>query len=88
MVAVEAAASGLPVVGTRVGVLPDLGGGAATVEPGDEEGLVAAVAGVLDDQARAAAMSAAGRSVAVDRFDLDRTTADLLDRYEALITGR
>ena len=88
MVAVEAAASGLPVVGTRVGVLPDLGGGAATVESGDEEGLVSAVADVLDDPARAAAMGAAGRSVAVDQFDLDRTTADLLDRYEALITGR
>ena len=42
MVAVEAAASGIPVVGTRVGVLPDLGSGALTVPLGDEAGLVAA----------------------------------------------
>ena len=44
MVAVEAAASGIPVVGTRVGVLPDLGSGALTVPVGDEAALVAAAA--------------------------------------------
>ena len=75
MVAVEAAASGIPVVGTRVGVLPDLGSGAMTVPLGDEAGLVAAVAQVLDDPARAAAMGAAGRSAAVAGYDLDRTSA-------------
>ena len=45
MVAVEAAASGLPVVGTRVGVLPDLGDGATTVPVGDEAGLADALGG-------------------------------------------
>ena len=52
MVAVEAAASGIPVVGTRVGVLPDLGSGALTVPLGDEAALVTAAAMVLDDPAR------------------------------------
>ena len=61
MVAVEAAASGLPVVGTRVGVLPDLGGGAVTVAPDDASGLADAIGSVLDDAGRAAAMGAAGR---------------------------
>ncbi len=86
MVAVEAAASGLPVVGTRVGVLPDLGEAALTVPVGDEAGLAIAIASVLDDPARAASMAAAGRHVAEERFDLERTSAALLARYEALVS--
>jgi glycosyltransferase involved in cell wall biosynthesis len=88
MVAVEAAASGIPVVGTRVGVLPDLGGGATAVPTGDEAALVAAVAAVLDDPARAVAMGVAGRSVAVARYDLDRTAADITAHYETLLSRR
>ena len=86
MVAVEAAASGLPVVGTRVGVLPDLGDGATTVPVGDETALAGALAAVLDDPDRAARMAAAGRAIAVSRFDVERTTADLLDRYADLVS--
>ena len=85
MVAVEAAASGLAVVGTRVGALPDLGGGALSVPVGDEAGLADAIASVLDDPARAAAMGAAGRRVAGERFDLERTSTALLSRYEELV---
>ena len=88
MVAVEAAASGIPVVGTRVGVLPDLEGGAATVAIGDQAGLVRAVAEVLDDPARAAEMGVAGRAAAVARYDLDLTAADLTDLYEGLVSRR
>lgn len=87
MVAVEAAACGLPVVGTRVGVLPDLGDGAATVPIGDEGTLAEALAAVLDDPDRAARMAAAGRTIAVVRFDFERTTADLFERYAGLVTG-
>jgi glycosyltransferase involved in cell wall biosynthesis len=87
MAAVEAAASGSPVVGTRVGVLPDLGGGALTVPVGDEAGLVTALAAVLDDGALAARTGAAGRAQAVARFDLDRTAGDLLERYGALASA-
>jgi glycosyltransferase involved in cell wall biosynthesis len=87
MVAVEAAASGLAVVGLRVGVLPDLGDGALAVPAGDEDALVAAIGSVLDDPSRAAAMAAAGRLVAKDHFDLDRTSAALLARYETLVSG-
>jgi glycosyltransferase involved in cell wall biosynthesis len=88
MVAVEAAASGLPIVGTAVGVLPDLGGGALTVPVGDEAGLVAALASVLDDPLLAARMAAEARAVAVARFDLERTAADMLAHYDALVTTR
>jgi colanic acid/amylovoran biosynthesis glycosyltransferase len=88
MVAVEAAASGIPVVGTSVGALPDLGGGAVTVPVGDETALVRAVAAVLDDPVRAAAIGAAGRAAAVARYDLDGTAADLMARYETLVSRR
>jgi glycosyltransferase involved in cell wall biosynthesis len=86
MVAVEAAASGVPVVGTRVGMVPDLGDAALSVLLGDEAALAGALAAVLDDPDRAARMGAAGRAIAVARFDLERTTADLLERYDRLLT--
>lgn len=86
MVAVEAAASGLPVVGTRVGVLPDLGEGALTVPVGDEAGLADAIGSVIDDSRRAGAMGAAGRRVAEDRFDIELTSAALLATYETLVS--
>ena len=85
MVTVEAAASGLPIVGTRVGVLPDMGDAVTTVPVGDDAALADALAAVLDDLHRAARMAAAGRSVAVARFDLERTTDDLLERYAGLV---
>jgi glycosyltransferase involved in cell wall biosynthesis len=86
MVAVEAAASGRPVVGTRVGVLPELGAGAETVAVGDASGLAAALAGVLDDDAKASAMGEAGRAVAIERFAIERTVDALLDDYTRLIS--
>ena len=87
MVAVEAAACGLPVIGTRVGVLPDLAEAATTVAVGDEAGLAAAIATILDDPARAAAAGAAARRAAETRFDIDRTAQALLATYESLIDG-
>jgi glycosyltransferase involved in cell wall biosynthesis len=87
MVAVEAAASGLPVVGTRVGIVPDLGAAATSVAIGDETALAAAIAAVLDDPGLAARMGAAGRAAAIARFDIERTAADLLERYDALVSS-
>jgi glycosyltransferase involved in cell wall biosynthesis len=86
MAAVEAAAAGLPVVGTRVGILADLGTAALTVPVGDEAGLATALAAVLDDPHLAARMGAAARAEAMARFNLDRTAAGVLDRYRALVT--
>jgi glycosyltransferase involved in cell wall biosynthesis len=83
MVAVEAAASGLPVVGTRVGVLPDLGAGAITVPVGDEAALAGALASLLDDPALARRTGDAALAAAA-RFDLERTVEAMLERYEAL----
>jgi len=87
MAAVEAAASGVPIVGTRVGVLPDLGEGAIGVPVGDASGLSRALAQLLDDAAAASAMGQAGRRVATERYDIERTTASVLGHY-ADLAGR
>jgi glycosyltransferase involved in cell wall biosynthesis len=87
MVAVEAAASGLPIVGTRVGVLGDLGAAARTVDVGDEPGLAAALAAVLDDAELRARMAAAGRVVARSRYALETCVEGVLDAYRSLSAG-
>ena len=86
--ALEAAASGVPVVGTRVGILPELGQAAIVVDDASEDALVAAATRVLDDRDLGDRMAAAGRVVAVERFDLARTVGDLLDLYLTMTPSR
>lgn len=61
----ESMASGLPVVATRVGGIPELVLDDTTgylIEPGNIEQLVAGITRLLDDEQGAAAMGAAGRA--------------------------
>jgi glycosyltransferase involved in cell wall biosynthesis len=79
-----------PVVSTRVGGLPDLVEDGVTgllVEPQDPEGLAAAIATLLGDPARAAAMGEAGRARRRAEFSLEGTTRHVEALYEELIRG-
>ena len=73
-VVLEAMAVGKAVVSTRVGDLDALVGATdagVLVEPGDAEGLAAAMAGLVRDPARRAAMGERGRDYARTHFSID-----------------
>jgi glycosyltransferase involved in cell wall biosynthesis len=70
---IEAAACGLPCIGSRTGGIVDvLGDGRAglLVAPGDAAELADALRALLGDASRRAALGAGARAVAGERFDL------------------
>jgi L-malate glycosyltransferase len=79
--ALEALASGVPVVATAVGGVPEVvrhGETGLLVPDGDLDGLTGAVLRLLDDPTLRAAMSARARADGVARFGAER----VLDAYE------
>ena len=69
---IEALHAGLPVVGTRLGAVPDFvhdGKTGRLVEPDDVDGLHAALQALVDDPDSARAMGSAGRALARRRYD-------------------
>jgi glycosyltransferase involved in cell wall biosynthesis len=70
--AIEAMACATPLVATTAGALPEVVGPdgvtALHVPPGDPEALALAIARVLDDDALAARLGAAGRARVLERF--------------------
>jgi glycosyltransferase involved in cell wall biosynthesis/CelD/BcsL family acetyltransferase involved in cellulose biosynthesis len=80
--------AGLPVVATRVGGVPDIVANEETgvlVEPGDADALAAAIAGLLRDPDKAAAMGRGGRERQQHEFDLDLMVRRLEGIYERLL---
>jgi glycosyltransferase involved in cell wall biosynthesis len=80
----EAWATGLPVVATRVGGVPHLVSDGQTgilVDSGDEEALAAALIGLLTDGDRAARMGAVGRALVRERFGLTRMVETYQGHY-------
>jgi len=85
LVAQEALAAGVPLVATAVGGVPDLVGDAAVLVPhGDAAALEAAVAGLLDDPARAARLAGLGRAQAATWPDEAEAAARVLVVYREL----
>jgi colanic acid/amylovoran biosynthesis glycosyltransferase len=79
-VLLEAQASGLPVVATRVGGVSEMvreGRSAVLIPPADTEAAVAAFASLLDHPEQWGAMSRAGREYVEEEFDGDRLAAAL-----------
>jgi glycosyltransferase involved in cell wall biosynthesis len=86
LTAQEALRSGTPLVATRTGGLPELLGNAAELVPvGDAAALADAIARVLDDDALAARLAAAGRQQAATWPDEDATAARLVAVYRDLL---
>jgi glycosyltransferase involved in cell wall biosynthesis len=89
--AVEAMASGCPVVATHVGGLPDLiedGRTGRLVPPGDPESLASAILDVLGDAEGRRRMGRAARESAAARFGLDRLLNDVERLYDELLAGK
>ena len=86
----ELMAAGKPVVATAVGGVPDLVGDGVhglLVQPGDPDALAEAVASLLRDPERRAAMGEAGRERQRRDFDFTRMVRRLEERYEELLAG-
>jgi glycosyltransferase involved in cell wall biosynthesis len=85
MVALEAAACCRPVVGTQVGVLPELEPAAgATAAVGDAPGLAQQLRTVLED---AAARGSAARELVAGEFSLDGCVERFRGLYRQLLSG-
>jgi glycosyltransferase involved in cell wall biosynthesis len=90
-VLLEAMRLGRPVVATRVGGTPEAVADGVTgilVERGDPDGLSRAIAGLLLDPERRAAMGEAGRLRAAEVFREDGIVDALLEAYQAAAARR
>jgi len=92
--AVEAMASGTPIVASRAGALPEVlgvdGECADLVTPGDVNELIAALGNQLESPARRQWLGTAGRRRALDVFSWESVAAQTVRVYEQAIarTGR
>ncbi len=80
----EAMASGLPVVATDLAGIPEMvenGGSGLLCAPGDENGLADALQRMAKEPETRAAFAAEGRRLAGERFALEVTAGQLLDRF-------
>lgn len=88
---IEAMASGVPVVGSSVGAVPDLIRDTVEgriVEPGDVDALAEALRALLLDPSGRARMGAAARARAEQSHDLDQLAERLRELYSALLSAR
>jgi glycosyltransferase involved in cell wall biosynthesis len=87
----EAAAAGRPVVATSVGGVPEVvedGRTGLLVPPGDPHALAQALASVLADPIRASALGDAARTLARERFGIDRQVQRTIELWMRLVAGR
>ncbi len=86
MAVLEAAACGLPAVGTAVGVLPDLAPEAAWAVPvGDAAALAEAIIALWHDPPRRAAMAQAAWAIVAAEYSLERAADRFWELYQAAL---
>ena len=89
-VVIEGMAAGKPVIATDGGALPEIvlpGETGLLVPMGDAAGMAAAIAALLADPARAAAMGAAGRQRVQEQFTITHTAHRVQAIYDHLLAG-
>ena len=88
MVLLEAAATGVPIIGSRVGGIPEciLDGRTGFLVPErDANALAQRLSQLLESPGKRYQMGAAGRALVESRFNIDRQTAALEDLYDSLL---
>lgn len=88
MVLLEAAATGLPIIGSRVGGIPEciLDGRTGFLVPErDEHALAQRMTELLDDPVKRRQMGIAGRALVERQFDIQRQTEALERLYDSLV---
>jgi colanic acid/amylovoran biosynthesis glycosyltransferase len=88
MVLLEAAATGLPIIGSRVGGIPEciLDGRTGFLVPErDANALAQRLSQLLESPGKRYQIGAAGRALVESRFNIDRQTAALEDLYDSLL---
>jgi glycosyltransferase involved in cell wall biosynthesis len=83
----EAAACGLPVVSTDVGIVRDYPGIGMTVPVGDAPALADAIQALIDDSAGRQALSQSARATIVRELTIQHTAAALRELYAEVRTG-
>ncbi len=87
----EAMATGLPVIGTRVGGNPELiedGLTGRLVPPASSESMARGIADYFNDPSMARRHGRAARQVVIQRFSLERMIADYVSLYDGLLARR
>jgi glycosyltransferase involved in cell wall biosynthesis len=88
MVLLEAAATGVPIIGSRVGGIPECILDDRTgflVPERDEHALAQRMTELLDDPARRRRMGNEGRALVERQFDIHRQTEALESLYDSLL---
>lgn len=88
-VIVEAMASGIPVIGSNSGAIPDVIGDAGVIVPeGDEKALAEAIQALINDPERWVMLSRTGRARVLERFTHASVAAATVKVYEEILTWR